>query len=85
MIGKALIFESTLAVLKSPPSRTFKAIRHAATRHDNVLGTRVSILGGSSAELYSMNNDLVVLKQAEHEDRLTQFVSKYLPFLFIVR
>jgi len=42
------------------------------------------ILGGHSAELYSTNEDLVLLKQPTHEDRLTAFVHQYLAVFFAV-
>jgi hypothetical protein len=42
------------------------------------------VLAGHSATLYSSNDDLVLLKQPQHEDRLTAFVHTYLPVLFIV-
>jgi hypothetical protein len=78
------MFESTLASLGPPPVRTFDAINHAATRYDKTLKQRDSIMIGSSAKLYTTNEDLVVLKRAEFEDRLTSFVQRYLPVFFIV-
>lgn len=39
---------------------------------------------GASAKLYTTDEDLVVLKQAEFEDRLTGFVQRYLPVFFMV-
>jgi hypothetical protein len=83
-IGKALIFESTLASFGPPPVRTFDAINHAATRYDKALKQREPIMIGTSAKLYTTNEDLVVLKQAELEDRLTGFVHRYLPVFFMV-
>ena len=79
-----MLFESTLAVLKSPPSRTFDAIHHASKRFNKAAKRWDPVLGGYSATLYSTNDDLVLLKQPEHDDRLTAFVHKYLPVLFVV-
>lgn len=78
------MFESTLASLGPPPVRTFDAINRAATRYDESLKQREPIMIGTSVKLYSTNEDLVVLKQVEFEDRLTGFVQRYLPVLFMV-
>ncbi|KAF2740306.1 hypothetical protein EJ04DRAFT_558850 [Polyplosphaeria fusca] len=72
-----------MAVLKPPPARTFHAINHAATRVNKAAKRQDAVLGGYSGELYSNNDDLVLLKQPEHEDSLTDFVHKYLPVLFM--
>lgn len=83
--GEALIYESTLASLGPPPARTFDAVHHAATRYDKKSKQQESIFDGHSARLYNTNTDLVVLKQPEYEDRLTGFVQRYLPIIFVVR
>ena len=79
------MFESTLAILKPPPSRTFEAVHYGAMHFDDANKKWHSVLGGKSAKLYSRNDDLVLLKQPEYEDRLTAFVHRYLPVLFVVR
>lgn len=71
-------------MLKLPPSRTFDAFQHAFMRYNEGEKRRDPILGGSSAELYSTNEDLVLLKQPTHEDRLTAFVHQYLAVFFAV-
>jgi hypothetical protein len=83
--GEALLFESTLAVIKPPPKRTFDAIYHASTRFNETENRRDTIFSGCSAELYSTDDDLVLLKQPAYEDRLTLFVQRYLPVIFAVR
>lgn len=83
-VGEALVLESTLAGLGPPPSRTYDAIHHAAFKRDTQLGNRESILHGYSANIYAENVDLVVLRQPDFEDRLTAWVQKYLPILFMV-
>jgi hypothetical protein len=80
-----LLFESTLAILKPPPSRTFDAIYDKSRLFNETTKQWNPLLGGCSSTLYSTNDDLVLLKQPEHEDRLTAFVHKYLPVLFVVR
>jgi hypothetical protein len=57
---------------------------HATTRFNEDSKLNEPILGGYSAALYSQNEDLVMLKQPEHEDRLTAFVQRYLPVFFLV-
>ncbi|KAH7074132.1 hypothetical protein FB567DRAFT_190544 [Paraphoma chrysanthemicola] len=80
---EALMFESSLAMLKAPPRRTFEAINHAFTRFNKTANRRDPVLAGYSSTLYSSNDDLVMLKQPQHEDRLTSFVQSKLPVLFI--
>jgi hypothetical protein len=41
-------------------------------------------LAGHSVTLYSLNDELVMLKQPQYEDRLTKTVHRWLPVLFIV-
>jgi len=84
IVGEALLFESTLAMLKMPPSRTFDAFQHAFMRYNERENRWDPILSGFSAELYSNNEDLVLLKQPTHEDRLTAFVHQYLAVFFAV-
>ena len=83
-LGEALLFESTLAILKPPPSRTFDTVHHAFMRENKSEARWDPVLGGHSAELYRKDDDLVVLKQPIYEDRITVFVQKYLSVLFIV-
>jgi hypothetical protein len=78
------MFESSLAMLRAPPARTFDAIHHAFTRFNATANRKDPVLAGYSATLYSSNDDLVLLKQPQHEDRLTAFVHSYLPVLFVV-
>lgn len=73
------MFESTLASLGPPPVRIFDAINHDTTRYDKAPKQREPIMIGSSAKLYTTDEDLVVLKQPEFEDMLTSFVQRYLP------
>ncbi|KAH6629701.1 hypothetical protein C7974DRAFT_395030 [Boeremia exigua] len=80
---EALLFECTLACVKSPPSRTFEAVFHASTRFNKDSKEHDPILGGSSSKLYSLNDDLVLLKQPEHNDRLTAFVQRFLPVFLV--
>lgn len=84
MLGQALLFESTLAILRPPPPRTFDAIQHAFHRYDDQEDRYDPILGGFSAGFYSQRDKLVLLKQPIHEDRVTAFVQKYLAVLFTV-
>jgi len=74
-----------MAQLGPPPIRTFDAVHHASTRYNKVADQRESIFGGYSAILYERNDDLVLLKQPAYEDRVTTFVQRYLPVLFLVR
>ena len=83
--GKALLSESQMAQLGPPPIRTFDAVHHASTRFNKAANHRDLIFGGHSATLYERNDDLVLLKQPAHEDRVTTFVQQYLPVLFLVR
>ncbi|KAF2666786.1 hypothetical protein BT63DRAFT_427199 [Microthyrium microscopicum] len=78
---EALLFESTMASIKPPPKRTFEAIRHALYRKDDQ-NNEYSILTGSSQDMYSSNDDLVLLNHPGEQDRLTQFMHHYLPVLF---
>lgn len=77
--------ESTLAVLKAPPTRTFDALNNAFLRFNKSANRWDPVLGGHSATLYSTNEDLVLLKQPEQSDRFTEFAERYLAFLFVVR
>lgn len=61
------------------------AFRHASTRLNQDSKAREPVLGGHSATLYSQNNDLVLLKHHEEEDRSSAFVQRYLPVFFLVR
>ena len=78
-----MLFESTLAALGPPPNRTFDAINHKMTKGKGN-GEAATALEGCSAGLYSKNDDLVLLKQPLHEDRLTSFVQRYLAVILIV-
>jgi hypothetical protein len=78
------MFESSLAMLKAPPKRSFEAIQHAFTRFNKTAGRTDPLLAGHSSTLYSSNDELVMLKQLEYEERLTTLVHRYLPVLFIV-
>jgi hypothetical protein len=84
LLGQALLFESTLAVLKPPPLRTFEAVQHAFNRYNDQEKRWDPVLGGFSASLYSQKDTLILLKQPIHEDRVTAFVQKYLAIFFTV-
>lgn len=83
--GEALLLESKLAELDSPPVRTFDTLYHISTRYNKASKRREPVLGGHSATLYESENDLVLLRQPVYEDRVTMFVQRYLPILFLVR
>jgi uncharacterized membrane protein YkgB len=78
------MFESSLAMMKAPPKRNFEAIHNAFTRFNKAAKRTDPVLAGHSATLYSTNDELVMLKQPQYEDRLTKMVHKWLPVLFIV-
>ncbi|KAH6851651.1 hypothetical protein B0T12DRAFT_484158 [Alternaria alternata] len=80
---EALMFESSLAMMKAPPSRNFEAIHNAFTRFNEAEKRTDPVLAGHSATLYSSNDELVMLKQPQYEDRLTKMVHRWLPVLFI--
>ncbi|KAF2850414.1 hypothetical protein T440DRAFT_507903 [Plenodomus tracheiphilus IPT5] len=81
--GDALLQEGALATIAPPPLRTFDAMHFAASRSSKDSGRLDSVLGGCSAELYRRNDDLVLLKHPEPQDRLTAFVLGYLSVLLV--
>jgi hypothetical protein len=81
---KAIIFESTIASLSSPPQRTLEAFRHEFYRSKSSRDEGFSLLGGQSARLLEDESDLIALRSMPNEDRLTKLIRDHFPVLFKV-
>lgn len=79
---KALLFESTLATLPPPTKRTLEAFRWHFFNGDPTGPDSFPTLGGHSCDLFDDADDLMALRMAEDQDRLTAFVQNHLAFLF---
>jgi hypothetical protein len=81
---EALLFESTLAALPTPPKGILRAFREVFHNEAGGKDTSFPTLGGHSADLYDDIDDLVALRVRETSDRLTNFAHERLGFLFSV-
>lgn len=79
-LGKALIFESTLAKIPTPDRKILKAFRINFSHGKPEERTSWPMLGGHGSSLYDDPDDLLVLHVAEPPDRMTIFVQDYLGF-----
>ncbi|KAB5572028.1 hypothetical protein GE09DRAFT_653750 [Coniochaeta sp. 2T2.1] len=79
---EALLFESTLAAIPPPDSKTLKAFRLNFFHGRPEDSTSFPMLGGHSSGLYDDPDDLVVLQASEPLDRLTMFVQDNFGYLF---
>ncbi len=77
-----MILESILLSLKPPEPRTLEAFRNVF-HNVGLQCASYPTLGGHSATIYDEANDLVALKGSCDEDRLTHFLRKHFPILFI--
>ncbi|OCL01209.1 hypothetical protein AOQ84DRAFT_351025 [Glonium stellatum] len=82
---KALLFEYTLATLPPPTKRTLEAFRWHFFNGDPAGSDSFPTLGGHSSGLFDDEDDLMALRMAEDQDRLTTFVQNHLSFLFQAR
>ena len=76
------MLESTLLSIEGPSSRTLSAFLNVFNNVDS--GESYATLGGHSETLYEETNDLMSLKKAREEDRLTSFIRYSLPWFFVV-
>lgn len=77
------MMESTILSLRRPSRQAHDAFNRRFWNERN--GERkVAALEGLSETLYDNRNELVALKRAADEDRLTQFLRRYFPRLFRV-
>ncbi|KIX03631.1 uncharacterized protein Z518_07184 [Rhinocladiella mackenziei CBS 650.93] len=77
----ALIMESTILLLRRPSRQAHDAFIRRFWDERNGERT-IPTLDGYSESLYEDRKDLLVLKRAESEDRLTQLLRKFCPRLF---
>ena len=77
------MLESALLSLKKPQTRTLEASRNVFNNVDES-GYGYPTLGGRSAGILNDANDLVSLRTGDEEDRLTSFLRRSFPFLFVV-
>lgn len=85
LLGKAIIFESTLAKIPTPDRKILKAFQINFFHGKPEESKDWLMLGGYSSSLYEDPDDLLVLHATEPPDRLTVFVQDYLGFFFRVR
>jgi hypothetical protein len=81
--GEAIILESTILSLRRPSKQTYKAFYnkfHNAEDGEETFPT----LGGTSAAVYDDRGDIMALARPTEEDRLTMFLRKHCPILFMV-
>ncbi|KAF2496386.1 hypothetical protein BU16DRAFT_509404 [Lophium mytilinum] len=82
---EALMFESTLLSLAPPSQRVLQALR---IKFQNITPDDPEgwpTLGGASSNIYDDGNDLVALRTAPHQDRMTTFVRDRLGIFFTAR
>ena len=76
--------ESAILSLRRPSRQAHDAFLRRFWNEKNGQRT-IPTLDGNSESLYEERNDLLALKRAESEDRLTQWLRNYAPGLFKVR
>ncbi|KAH0542511.1 hypothetical protein FGG08_003107 [Glutinoglossum americanum] len=79
---EAIILEHAVLNLSHPSSRTLTAFRNWFHGLDRPDGQRAPKLGGRSAHVLDDENDLIALHPAAEQNRLTEFVYKYLGIFF---
>jgi hypothetical protein len=80
--GKPFILESTILSFRRPSQQTYKAFYnefHNVEDGEEPFPT----LGGTSASVYDDRNDIMALARPAEEDRLTMFLRKHCPILFM--
>jgi hypothetical protein len=77
------MLDAEMLSLRRPSKQTFKAFNKIFMNTEG--GDSFPTLGGSSASIYRKRNDISALVRPPEEDRLTTFLRKYCPILFLER
>jgi hypothetical protein len=77
------MLDAEMLSLRRPSKQTFKAFNKAFMNIGG--GDAFPTLGGSSSSIYKKRNDISALVRPPEEDRLTTFLRKHCPILFLER
>ena len=81
---ETLVLESTMAALPPPSKTVWEAFKHEFDLKESNKNGDFHVLGGESASLYDVRDELVALRLVENHDRLTRFAQANLGFIFPV-
>jgi hypothetical protein len=83
LVGEAIILESTILSFRRPSKQTYKAFYNEFHNVEDGEET-FPTLGGTNASVYDDKDDIMALARPAEEDRLTMFLRKHCPILFMV-